>query len=171
MRVPNADYEPLGADDSANNYFLYRQGTAPIAQSRQGLRPPAGFPLAEPDPDGKVCPRSAHTRRANPRDDVADADRLQHRLLRRGIPFGPPSDSTPDKPNDDKQERGLLFLAYMTSISRQFELVNKGWADSNGTPAIGIGTDDLVGDKPWIALTGGGNYFAPSLSAIQQLAT
>ena len=137
MRVPNADYAPLGQDDSANNYFVYRVGTPPNARSRQDLGPPPGFPLAEPDPDGKVCPHTAHIRRANPRDDLSDKERREHRMVRRGIPYGPLSASTPDHPAKDEEDRGLLFLAYMTSISRQFEFVNNGWADPGGTSLLG----------------------------------
>ena len=43
-----------------------------------------------------ICPADAHIRKVNPRSDLVSAeDRLRHRLLRRGIPFGPQSTSTP----------------------------------------------------------------------------
>ena len=59
---------------------------------------------------------NAHIRKVNPRDDLADVDQMRHRLLRRGIPFGVKSDSTPEAPVEDEDDRGLLFLAYMTSV-------------------------------------------------------
>src|SRR5947207_2039539 len=48
-----------------------------------------------------------------------------HRLLRRGIPFGSSSRSTPAVPVNDQVDRGLLFMAYMTSIADQFEFVTQ----------------------------------------------
>jgi deferrochelatase/peroxidase EfeB len=93
--------------------------------------------------------------------------------LRRGIPFGKPSSSTPQEPVEDEEERGLLFLAYMTSIDRQFEGLSTGW-DSRRTRVAGVDTDALLGGSDpkgsrWITPTGGGNYFAPSMSAMEQL--
>jgi Dyp-type peroxidase family len=171
IRAIDQDNDALGKDDNANNYFAYR---APIEQSGKGRRLPDDYPPDRADDsDGRLCPLSAHIRRANPRDDVALTDRRQRRLLRRGILFGEPSNSTPQEPAKDKEERGLLFLAYMTSIDRQFEGVSTGWA-SQETRVDGVDTDALLGgprlDGPrWISLTGGGNYFAPSISAMEQL--
>ena len=63
------------------------------------------------DPHGWFTPFYAHIRKMNPRDDRVFRDR-SHKLLRRGVPYGPPFD--PEKPDD--AERGLLFNAYMASI-------------------------------------------------------
>jgi deferrochelatase/peroxidase EfeB len=41
----------------------------------------------EDDPRGFKCPRGAHIRRANPRDAAHNSKR--HRLMRRGLPYGP----------------------------------------------------------------------------------
>ena len=92
-------------------------------------------PEPEPDPHGLVCPIAAHIRKVYPRDDpgrvhgeTGEVTTQTHRLLRRGIPFGPPyrSDVPPDQ---DHYERGLLFLAYQTSIEEQFEFVQRQWAN------------------------------------------
>jgi hypothetical protein len=63
----------------------------------------------------------------------------------------------------------------MTSIDRQFDLVNAGWSDSRATAVQGVDTDDLLAGagpdgQDWITLSGGGNYFAPSISAMAELA-
>jgi deferrochelatase/peroxidase EfeB len=79
------------------------------------------------DADGSRCPFSAHIRKAYPRDDSAkvspptdpelgEAATQTHRLLRRGLPYGPVSPSSPDAPVHDDVHRGLQFLAYQTSI-------------------------------------------------------
>ncbi len=60
----------------------------------------------------------------------AAAEVERHRLLRRGIPFGPPW--------PDTGEHGLVFLAYQTSIVRQFEYVQRKWLNAQGSdPARG----------------------------------
>ncbi len=79
------------------------------------------FEFQKDDPDGKVCPFASHIRRTNPRDDQDTNETLTHRLLRRGIPYGPRSLSTFTDPIDDTVDRGLFFIAYQTSIENQFE--------------------------------------------------
>src|SRR5207247_6049453 len=89
------------------------------------------------DKDGARCPFSAHIRKSYPRDDEPlngdkkpnEADTQTHRLLRRGLPYGPVSPSTPDTPIGDEVDRGLQFLAYQTSIVNQFEFVIKNWVN------------------------------------------
>lgn len=105
-------------------------------------------------------------------------------MLRRGIPYGPPG--------DDDQDRGLLFFAYLTSIERQFAHVLDHWIGGPDLRAPGEGVDVLVhpggafglpvrdGDqtrfvplkpeRPLTTFTEGGFFFAPSVSALRQLA-
>jgi deferrochelatase/peroxidase EfeB len=153
-----------------------------------------------------------------------------HRLLRRGIPFGRPlrhgdAFSTPDEPlEEDHADRGLLFLAYQTSIEDQFEFITKNWANnpdfkepegsdvrplaegkprepnerSGYDPIIGqnnregqnrvreftVGFVDQDGQRraarlstadadgnglEWVIPTGGGYFFAPSISAMREV--
>jgi Dyp-type peroxidase family len=112
------------------------------------------------------CPGKAHIRKVNPRGDRTPEDRLGHRMLRRGITFGAESKSTPEAPVKDNVERGLLFLAYMTSIQRQFEFVMTDWANDKNFHIAGAGADALLSGN-WIEPTGGGYYFAPPISALQ----
>ena len=97
------------------------------------------------DAKGKdVCPADAHIRKVNPGGPLPE-DQLRHRLLRRGIPFGPVSNSTPQEPGvDDEEKRGLLFLAYMTSIVDQFEFVMRSWVNRADFHRADAGTDALL---------------------------
>jgi Dyp-type peroxidase family len=83
------------------------------------------------DPHGLDTPRFAHIRKVHPRDfesvrngNVVDRAR-NHRLLRRGITYGPVL--PPGDP--DGEERGVLFAAYQASISEQFEFIMQAWAN------------------------------------------
>ena len=64
------------------------------------------------DPKGIHCPVGAHIRRANPRGQpvagqgVPGGSNNSHRLIRRGLPYGPSYD--PSEPHDGI-ERGILF--------------------------------------------------------------
>ena len=84
------------------------------------------------------CPFSAHVRKTYPRDDTSSAIPITalnetttqtRRMLRRGIPYGLASNSTPDHaaarlpPTSApfaraglENDRGLIFVAYETSL-------------------------------------------------------
>jgi Dyp-type peroxidase family len=143
----------------------------------------------ESDPAGDRIPHFAHIRKSNPRDPEAQ----RHRMLRRGIPYGP---ELPPKVDDDKQDRGLLFLAYQASLSNQFEHVQRNWLNNAKFPAPQTGRDPLVGQPgganeltlpmrggqgqaprqvpitfgQFVTMTGGGYFFSPSTDALTQLA-
>ena len=152
------------------------------------------------DADGGVVPLAAHVRKTYPRDDATptggESDTQTHRLLRRGIPFGlsydedapatSPTGAAPAFPDD----RGLLFLAYQTSIERQFEFVQRDWVNNPDAPGKGAGHDLVIGQadatrtmllpggrpdhitmmERFVTTTGGAYLFAPSISALRQLA-
>jgi Dyp-type peroxidase family len=196
MRAPYTDDPKLGDDDCANNHFEFREPTLPT-------RHPKGrhqcsdktFPPAPGDPGGDLCPFAAHIRKSYPRDDVDERKTQTHRLLRRGIPFGPSSESTPAVPVDDEIDRGLLFMAYMTSIVGQFEYVTKRFVNAADFKVPNTGVDPILGQaeapdgsrertfevsvdgtahrltapKDWVVPTGGGYFFAPSLRAIREV--
>lgn len=98
----------------------------------------------EDDLDGMRCPLGAHVRRANPRDALGwhSTRSRRHRMIRRGMPYGPPAAAGEA---DDGEDRGLIFVAFCSSIRRQFEIVQAQWlADGN---IFGLGED-----KDWVLL-------------------
>jgi Dyp-type peroxidase family len=145
LRSPDQDDPNLGRTKNANNAFQF--GTA--------LTTTDGFPQPVADPLGKVSPQCAHVRKVNPRDLDTDqgspTTTLTHRLLRRGIPFGPPLPIGATK-NDPAEERGLLFLSYQASIREQFEFLCANWMNDPSKPSIfapptGSGYDMIVGQN------------------------
>jgi deferrochelatase/peroxidase EfeB len=154
------------------------------------------------DPTGQQLPFAGHIRKAYPRNDTSptipnlkESTTQTHRLLRRGIPFGVQSRSTPLLPIDDDIDRGLLFLAYQVSIVDQFEFVTRAWVNNPNFKENGTGFDPIIGqngddpsrvrtfqlnlpgetqpistDQEWVVPTGGGYFFAPSIAGLQHLA-
>lgn len=194
-RTPGADIPDLGADDLANNHFLFDDATRP-----SNLIPVPGYPgdthpQAAADLLGAVCPHFAHVRKVNPRDSATDlgkiADSLTRMIMRRGIPFGPPLLGVDVlRPSLWKKQRGLMFLCYQGSIEDQFEFLTRRWSNSTVQPNVG-GHDPVIGQggsqgnrdrfivvptspKPttvkikdeWVIPTGGGYFFAPPIEAI-----
>nr|WP_301002056.1 Dyp-type peroxidase [Capsulimonas corticalis] len=171
LREPDQDNSTLGNDDCANNNFEFGGATAniPAPPSDPFSCTDEFAPPSPGDTAGQVCPFSAHIRKVYPRDDtplqtggygaVAGAtppgcpanatlnepDTQTHRLLRRGIPYGDISASTPTSPVDDNVDRGLLFFAYQTSIERQFEFVTRCWANNPDFKEPGAGVDPIIG--------------------------
>lgn len=104
------------------------------------------------DQEGKRCPLGAHIRRINPRDLeldekgnlLVDPVSTRHRMIRRGLPYGPPlSDG-----QEDKTDRGVMFIAVVADIDRQFEFVQKNWVnDGNFLRLDSTDRDPLVGNK------------------------
>ena len=84
------------------------------------------------DPKGLRCPVGAHIRRINPRGQPvigqgrSGGSNNTHRLIRRGMPYGPVYD--PTKPYDGI-ERGLLGYFINSSIENQYEFVLSQWVN------------------------------------------
>jgi deferrochelatase/peroxidase EfeB len=84
------------------------------------------------DPKGLLCPVGAHMRRINPRGQPVvgqgrpGGSNNTHRLIRRGMPYGPIYD--PTKPYDGI-ERGLLGYFINSSIENQYEFVLSQWVN------------------------------------------
>jgi Dyp-type peroxidase family len=157
----------LGRDRQRNNDFRYGQ-----------------------DGVGERCPIGAHIRRANPRDALGFNEQMvsRHRLIRRGIAYGPPLPE--GVRDDDGTDRGLLFIAAMASISRQFEFVQSQWLNDGNIFDLGTDRDVITGDQgvtskmtvqgspprflwplPRLTVTRGGEYlFMPGITALEWLA-
>jgi len=142
------------------------------------------------DKDGMRCPLGAHVRRSNPRDALGFEGHLsfRHRMIRRGMPYGkvlPEGVLT-----DDGEDRGLVFVSFQGSISRQFEGVQVQWLNAGNIFGLGHDKDFVLGDphgtgkmtiqgKPpfflapqeVFVLTRGGEYlFVPGMTALAALA-
>jgi Dyp-type peroxidase family len=144
------------------------------------------------DKRGYRCPIGSHIRRMNPRSQhVASNGGHLHRIIRRGIPYGPPYDPTHPR---DGQARGLLGLFIGVSLRDQFEFLMAQWAN-DGIFAAGLGhtNDPLIGaqttgdqsfsipqpdDKPvvlhglarFVTTRGSAYCFLPSIAGIRYLA-
>ena len=104
------------------------------------------------DPQGLRCPVGAHIRRANPRGQPIQGQgspggsNNAHRLIRRGMPYGPAYD--PAVPYDGV-ERGLLGYFINTYIENQYEFVLREWVEEGsfaGRVRLNPGSKDpLIG--------------------------
>ena len=145
------------------------------------------FQYGTEDPYGLRCPLGAHIRRANPRDSLDPGSKLQlaisnrHRILRVGRLFIP-------KPHGDP---GLLFMCINADIERQFEFLQQTWllgpnfhgledeidpvvgyrgeADSMTVPTPN-GPVRMSGLSRFVTVLGGGYFFIPGRSALDELA-
>jgi Dyp-type peroxidase family len=147
----------LGEEDIAAKVIGRHKDGRPLAP-RGGGDKPNDFDYDD-DPTGEHTPRWAHIRRLNPRHDKVYNDR-SHRLLRRGIPFGPLAATPEEARADPKIERGLLLNAFMADLDDQFVVVQRHWASNSeslpvtpgpgrGGPqsAVTDGPDPLIGSN------------------------
>lgn len=169
---------------------------APLATSPDA--PPAHFDPRSPgtnafgyvneDPNGFGCPLGAHVRRSNPRDSLGFDGKLafRHRIIRRGMPYGPPLEN--GVLEDDGEDRGLVFVCFNASISRQFESIQRQWLNDGNTFHLGDDSDYLLGGtagkmtiqgRPpfmlapqgqFVTMRGGEYLFVPSLTALAAVA-
>ncbi len=145
------------------------------------------FGYADADPNGFGCPLGAHVRRSNPRDALGFDGKLtfRHRIIRRGMPYGPrlPEGAL----QDDGKNRGLVFVCFNASISRQFESIQRQWLNDGNIFHLGDDPDYLLGGASKMTIQGrppfflapqaqfvttrGGEYlFVPSITALAAIA-
>lgn len=163
-----------GANQPGENHFGFSEATT-------AALPDDPHPLNPKDPNGTVCPFSAHIRKVQPRDDGTDLGPMertfQKLILRRGITFGPETHETAEA------ARGLLFVSYQTSIVDQFEFLMNDWVNEADKPHANGGTDPIIGSKRngtiflsdqgvlhpltvaggWVAASGGEYMFSPGI--------
>jgi hypothetical protein len=70
---------------------------------------------------------------------------IGHRLIRRGLPYGPP---LPEGASDDDLERGVMFASFQADLERQFEFVQSQWINDGN--AFGLSADK---DRSWATMT------------------
>ena len=123
----------------------WRNGV-PLALSPDTDKPPGGISPEQlnnfeyvnadgsGDPKGLRCPVGAHIRRINPRGQPVigqgqpGGSNNTHRLIRRGMPYGPVYD--PTQPHDGI-ERGVLGYYINSSIENQYEFVLSQWVNDS----------------------------------------
>jgi Dyp-type peroxidase family len=194
-RTPDSDDKGLGRDQLANNHFRFDSDT-PVLKLRDGKDK---FPAAKADPIGTRCPLAAHIRKVNTRDAPSDtgghSSTYERRLLRVGVPYGPPAADRYAEAKANDPERGLLFLSIQTSIEEQFEFLQGRWMNDDSRPKAPSGNDMIVGQNQatldgvrravvfgkglqiaqvqapgqFVIPTGGGYFFVPSLLALRQV--
>jgi deferrochelatase/peroxidase EfeB len=163
------------------------------AINRYDYAPGPGHAAFYDDSEGLRCPIGAHTRRLNPRGALVVGKPHTHRLIRRGMPFGPPFH--PDEPDDGKQ-RGLVGYFICGDFETQFEFILRAWGNRDfasygirGTtdPFVGrqrasggvftirtAGTDDpvVLSDLPQLVETSTEVYcFIPGIGGLRYLAS
>ncbi len=155
--------------------------------------PTPDHPETYNDSRGYRCPIGSHIRRNNPRSStIAGGTGVKHRIVRRGLPYGPVFD--PAHP-DDGIERGLIGIFIGASLKDQFEFLMSNWVNGDtfapgisGTrdPVLGNtengmgkffipvqGKDKIVvsGFSQLVTTRGGAYAFLPSLAALHYLAS
>lgn len=108
--------------------------------------PSSSVPDAFDDRRGYRCPLGSHIRRMNPRNSVvAGNSGLKRRIIRRGLPYGPPYDPLN---SGDGIERGLLGLFIGVSIKDQFEFLMSDWANKGSfAPGLHDTRDPIIGNN------------------------
>jgi Dyp-type peroxidase family len=148
------------------------------------------------DRSGLMCPIGAHIRRANPRDslgpDPETALRLSkmHRIIRRGRPYGEKWQPDAAKPDGEKAERGMLFIALNADIAGQFEMIQHSWLNNFHFNGLYTGTDpishfsedegitiqnrpanlQISRPAPFVRVRGGAYFFLPGIKALRAIA-
>jgi Dyp-type peroxidase family len=143
------------------------------------------------DPAGVRCPLGAHVRRSNPRDALGfRTERTRrNRIIRRGLPYVDRDETVGD------ESRGLIFICFNASITRQFEQIQGSWLMSGDTFGLGTERDFLTagldpgqravrmtiqGDRtrppsfltrtePFVTVRGGHYLFAPGITALGKI--
>jgi Dyp-type peroxidase family len=137
---------------------------------------------------GYRCPIGAHTRRANPRLSLPFDGKLvnRHRLIRRGLPYGP---ALPEGAADDGVDRGVMFACFQADLERQFEFIQSQWLNDGNAFRLGTDKDPLLGDNDGtgkftihgtppvflapmsrlVTTVGGEYFFAPGINGLAYL--
>lgn len=209
-KVPGyAEWRQFGKDKG-----FYDKNPLVAAQNQsEYLKSPdaADFRYAD-DMLGYKCPAGAHLLRMNTRDYLDPLNKVgidpdtgkqytnpnatsglnkRRRIMRRGLPYGPPNFDH----KDDDTEQGVAMMLLGTSLTRQFEFVQQQWLQygldfhqgNNTCPLLGdhthhkrytITSDPASGKPPYVMskldnfveCRGGDYFFVPSMTALRMLA-
>lgn len=184
---------------------------APLVKCPEHDNPAFGqdnsFEFYHADRDGLKCPVGSHVRRSNPRNskgptpEESDLINKRHKILRRGRPYGTyiesfdPSEIAAHP--ELKSDRGLHFICFNTSISRQFEFIQDTWINSSKFQGLYDDPDPISGNPigrcksvtstftiqaepvreriknvpAFTKIIGGAYFFMPGIKAIKYLAS
>ncbi|MBO9699026.1 MAG: Dyp-type peroxidase [Sporocytophaga sp.] len=114
------------------------------------------FEFYHADRDGLKCPFGSHVRRSNPRNskgptpEESDLINKRHKILRRGRPYGTYIESSDPAEiaahPELAKDRGLHFICFNTSISRQFEFIQDTWLNSSKFQGLYNDPDPISGN-------------------------
>lgn len=100
--TPLRDDPALAADASRNNVFTFDAASQ------------------------EKCPFAAHVRKMNPRGDLDTETAIApHRVIRRGIQYGPEVNDGERKSSRTERDRGLLFVCYSSNLADGFQFLQK----------------------------------------------
>jgi Dyp-type peroxidase family len=173
------DFDPINPDGDDENRFMY-------LMNREGA-------IRYNDPNGDRTATFAHIRWANPRDWSRTGSKTsshfivkqnkENRILRRGIPYGPPwvQDFEPKGSKEKVHSRGLLFVCYQRDIEKQYAFIQHQLSVDDSFPESGKNQKimDMLRNEPrgyirkgldlWVTVKGGEFFFSPSLSVLKDL--
>ncbi len=164
----------------------FKDGTPLVKSDIKLSESPAfnDFKYQHTDRSAHKCPFHAHIRKTNPRGQGLLVPKKGRFITRRGIPYG-------KQDSDDK--KGLLFMCFQSNLKRQFNFIQKSWANTPGFPPLRgrPGIDPLIGqgnkgEQSWpiqygskdeiefnfagfIKMKGGEYFFAPSISFLKNI--
>lgn len=92
---------------------------------------------------GQRCPIGSHIRRTNPRNTpiVQKSTNSTRRIIRRGMPYGPPIVSGQAR---DEISRGLVGNFFCASLTAQFESMMQDWVNLGLQHPSITGTNDII---------------------------
>ncbi|MGH2898879.1 MAG: Dyp-type peroxidase [Solirubrobacteraceae bacterium] len=179
----------------------FRDGTPLTSKATGGVHPvPNDFDY-DNDVQGRKCPLHAHIRKVNPRGSgggESHAGERRHLMARRGQAFGERTDDiNAELPPSARPTGGvgLMFMAFNSEISNQFDFTQSTWANNPSFPFGGTGDpglDQVIGQgrRPkttcpvsWngaatktvsaasqaVTMRGGEYFFAPSIAFLKAL--
>jgi Dyp-type peroxidase family len=156
----------------------FEDGTPVTLQNHEGMNHPVPNNFDYRDDDmGSKCPFHAHIRKSNPRGETAGGsapalkEERSHIMARRGITYGvrktapegirSPIEFAEPEGQEPTGGVGLLFMAYMGDIAKQFEFTQISWVNNPSFIHPDAGTGPLTGTDPVIGQGPAGGQACP----------
>ncbi|KAJ7236497.1 DyP-type peroxidase [Mycena rebaudengoi] len=127
--APVRDGPELATNIKRNNNFTYAVAGNSLTEASQ-----------------EKCPFSAHIRKTRPRNDLGSDAASNHHIIRASVRMDLKAVSELEKTT--KEERGLAFVCYQSSIIDGFHFVQRSWANNPGFVQDNPGFDFIIGSVP-----------------------